>query len=67
MSQREAALQSGLRQQVISVMERGSKKFIPTEYLQFLCRKGIDLNSLFNEQVEEVRFIRQGREAMAQK
>jgi transcriptional regulator with XRE-family HTH domain len=64
LSQREAAAQSGTRQQMISILERGSKKFIPTEYLQFLCGKGIDLNALFNEQVDEVRFVRKGMEAV---
>ncbi|MCC8172622.1 MAG: hypothetical protein LIP00_12770, partial [Parabacteroides sp.] len=33
----------------ISLLENGKKKFIPTEYIQFLNKKGIDLEGLFND------------------
>ncbi|KAB8156150.1 helix-turn-helix domain-containing protein [Kordia sp. TARA_039_SRF] len=51
MSQVEAAQASGLQQNVISDIERGKKVFIPTDYLSFLQNKGIDINSLFNNDV----------------
>ena len=49
LKQKEAAEQSGVKQSVVSVMERGEKNFIPTNYLSFLCKKGIDLNWIFND------------------
>lgn len=55
--QRQAAEQAGIKQVTISCLERGEKKFIPTEYLQFLQRHGIDLNWLFNDEDENVKFI----------
>lgn len=48
LSQKEAAEQAGINATAISVMERGEKKFIPTEYLQYLYSKGIDINWLFS-------------------
>lgn len=49
LSQKEAAEQAGINAAAISVMERGEKKFIPTEYLVFLYDKGIDLNWIFSD------------------
>jgi transcriptional regulator with XRE-family HTH domain len=49
LKQKEAAELSGVKQSVVSVMERGEKNFIPTNYLSFLCKKGIDLNWIFND------------------
>jgi DNA-binding XRE family transcriptional regulator len=50
LKQTEAAKQAGLRQCVVSVLERGEKRFIPTEYISFLFKKGIDLNWIFNDE-----------------
>lgn len=49
LSQREIEECVGLSQRDISLLENGKKKFIPTEYIQFLNKKGIDLEGLFNE------------------
>ncbi|MFP5042739.1 helix-turn-helix domain-containing protein [Parasediminibacterium sp. JCM 36343] len=49
LSQREASEQSGINQATLSILERGERKFIPTEYLQFLYKKGIDINWIFDE------------------
>jgi phage repressor protein C with HTH and peptisase S24 domain len=46
LNQQEAAKLSGLIQKDISLLEAGKKKFIPTEYIQFLYKKGVDLNWL---------------------
>lgn len=48
LSQKEASEQAGINAAAISVMERGEKKFIPTEYLLFLYDKGIDINWIFS-------------------
>ena len=47
LSQLEAANLAGLSQRDISDLETGKKKFVPTEYIQLLNSKGIDLNSIF--------------------
>jgi transcriptional regulator with XRE-family HTH domain len=49
LKQKEAAEQAGVKQSVVSVLERGEKNFIPNNYLSFLCKKGIDLNWIFND------------------
>jgi hypothetical protein len=66
LNQREAAELSGIKQATISFLERGEKKFIPTEYIQFLCEKGIDLNCIFNEQSEDITFIHHFQQAIEQ-
>ena len=48
-SQKEAAEQAGINQAAICFLEKGEKKFIPTEYLQFLYKKGIDINWIIDE------------------
>ncbi len=58
LNQREAAEQAGIAQTIISLLERGEKKFIPTEYLQFLYNKGVDLNWLFNEKNHSAEIFR---------
>jgi transcriptional regulator with XRE-family HTH domain len=49
LSQKEAAEQAGINAASVSIMERGEKKFIPTEYLQLLYAKGIDINWIFSD------------------
>ena len=49
LSQKEAAEQAGINQATLSILEKGERKFIPTEYLQFLYKKGIDINWIINE------------------
>lgn len=49
LSQREIEECVGLSQRDISLLENGKKKFIPTEYIQFLNKKGICLEGLFDE------------------
>ncbi len=56
LTQKEAAMQSGIAQSDISQMENGYKKFIPLDYIKFLNKKEIDLNLLFNEEIEDVFF-----------
>lgn len=60
LSQTEAAQEAGINQTSISLLERGEKKFIPTEYLQFLYNKGIDINWLFNENNNNAEIFRAG-------
>lgn len=55
LSQIEAATQAGLDQRDISKLENGKAKFIPSNYIQFLHGKGIDINSLYNEKEGKVR------------
>lgn len=43
---------SGVSQRNVSDMENGSKKFIPTNYIQFLHINGIDINSIFDDSFE---------------
>lgn len=57
-SQDEAAKTSGVNQGDISLLESGKKVFIPTEYLMFLAKKGINLNDLFNEFVTVEQFVK---------
>lgn len=41
----------------LSKIETGKVKFLPTDYLQFLIDKKIDLNSIYDSNCFEVRFI----------
>ena len=50
-SQSGAAIGSGLVQRDISQLENGERKFIPNEYIQFLNKEGIDINSIFDYDV----------------
>ena len=49
LSQKEASEQAGINQATLSILEKGERKFIPTEYLQFLYKKGIDINWIIDE------------------
>ena len=49
LKQDQMASQAGLSQRDISLLENGKKEFIPTRYMQFLNRAGINLNWLFSE------------------
>lgn len=46
----------GLYQGDISTLERGRKKFIPTAYITFLAKNGVDLNLLFDEKITNEAF-----------
>lgn len=46
-SQVDAAQESGLSQRDISLLENDKKEFIPTEYIQYLNKSGIDVNSIY--------------------
>lgn len=51
LSRGQAAKPCGLLPRDIAQIEDGTKRFIPTPYLQFLASR-IDLNSLFDDRVE---------------
>ena len=46
---KDAAAHSATTQVGISLLERGERRNIPAEYLQFLYDNGIDMNWLFSE------------------
>lgn len=48
-SQGEMSELSGIIQKDISLLEAGKKKFIPQEYIQFLYKLGVDINSLYDD------------------
>lgn len=50
LSQSEIESEVGLSQRDISQLENGKKKFIPTEYIQYLNKIGVDLDSLFDDE-----------------
>ncbi|TZF81784.1 hypothetical protein FW774_17155 [Pedobacter sp. BS3] len=52
LSQSEASALSGIQQKDISLLEKGNKKFIPNEYILFLYKQGVDINSLFDDNRE---------------
>ena len=49
LTQKEASEQAGINQATLSILEKGERKFIPTEYLLFLYKKGIDINWIIDE------------------
>lgn len=49
LSQSDIESETGLSQRDISQLENGKKKFIPTAYIQFLNKKNIPLNLLFDD------------------
>lgn len=49
LSQSDIEVETGLSQRDISQLENGKKKFIPTTYIQFLNKKNIPLNLLFDD------------------
>lgn len=51
-TQAVAGKNSGVAQRDISYMEAGKKKYLPTEYICYLQKKGFDLNTLFDETKE---------------
>ena len=57
LTQEDAALQSGFSQRDISRFEKGRAKTVPNDYIQFLHKKGVDLNSLFDETCAQARFV----------
>jgi transcriptional regulator with XRE-family HTH domain len=48
LNQKEAAEQAGISQVAIGNLERGERNAIPVAYANFLYKKGVDLNWLFN-------------------
>lgn len=51
LSQSEIESEVGLSQRDISQLENGKKKFIPTEYIQYLNKAGVDLDALFDDEL----------------
>lgn len=51
-TQAVAGKKSGVAQRDISYLEAGKKKYLPTEYILYLQKNGIDLNSLFDDSKE---------------
>jgi len=51
-TQQEAAEISGLTQRDVSQLETGRKEFIPTQYIQYLNNMGININSIYNKNVQ---------------
>lgn len=52
LKQDQMALKAGLSQRDISLLENGKKEFIPTRYMRFLNRAGINLNWIFSDEEE---------------
>jgi transcriptional regulator with XRE-family HTH domain len=65
-TQSVASKNSGTSQRDISYLEAGKKENIPTEYLTYLQRRGIDLNSLFDE-TKELETVKNNLPAQIQK
>ena len=57
LTQKDIQDATGLSQRDISQLENGEKKFIPTSYIQFLNKKNIPLNLLYDEDVSVTDFI----------
>lgn len=55
LSQTEMADSTGISQRDVSQIENGGKEFIPTSYIQFLNKKGVDLSTLYDDNIKEVR------------
>lgn len=51
-TQDNAARESGLMQKDVSLLENGKKEFIPNEYILYLKKHKIDLNSIFDEAIQ---------------
>jgi len=48
-NQKDAGLNSGIHQNTISLMEAGKRKEITLDYLIYLHNRGIDINSILDE------------------
>lgn len=46
------AKEIGVTQKDVSKLEKGDKKFIPNEYIDYLISKGFDINTLFNSNLD---------------
>ncbi len=57
LTQKDIQDATGLSQRDVSQLENGEKKFIPVSYIQFLNKKGIPLNLLYDEDVSVTDFI----------
>lgn len=66
-NQTEAAESIGVTQRDISQLESGEKKFIPTEYIQYLNNKNIPLEMLFNDNISESIFKKELKNIGAKK
>ena len=51
-TQAVAGQKSGVAQRDISYLEAGKKKYLPTEYILYLQKNGVDLNTLFDDTKE---------------
>lgn len=51
LNQSDFARLVGVNQRDISKLEAGETKFVPNEYIQFLYKKGFDVNSLFDDDI----------------
>lgn len=51
-SQAEISDKTGIKQKDISLLEGGKKKFIPNEYIQFLYNENIDINSVYDDNLQ---------------
>lgn len=58
-TQAQMAENTGLSQRDISQLESGEKEFIPVSIIQYLNKKGIDVNSLYDDGVDKVQFWEQ--------
>jgi len=50
LKQKEAAELSGVKQSIISILERGERDTVPYEYFRFFYQKGIDINWFYDEE-----------------
>ena len=55
--QGDAADKSGMSQRDISFLENNKRDSIPIEYIQYLNNSGINLNSLFSENEDDVDLV----------
>lgn len=51
LTQADMAASTGLQQKDISALESGKRKFLPNDYILFLYKCGVNLNSLFDDNV----------------
>ena len=61
LNQKEAADKAGIKQATISILERGERSNLPIDYINFLCRNGIDLNWVFNNDSDISNAFRKGK------
>ncbi len=62
LTQEQMAKQSNIPRKEISLLETGDRKFVPKEYIIFLIKNNIDINSLYDDAIEEVCFINEKKQ-----